>query len=104
MLNFQNVVCDETAYAKWEERYKERLRQAVQNGVDYLSPMLVGDYEGTKITVIFSDGMSKTPENRYLKVVFSEPHIDEKSRLPVHARIFISEEDRPSDRFHKKKY
>ena len=94
MLKIQNIVCDEAAYDKWEERYSWCLRQGIRNGVDFLTPKLTGEFEGSKIDVIFTGRLAENKNGKYIDFYYREPHIDAKAGLPVSPAIFISEKDR----------
>lgn len=98
MLNY-----DKTVYAKWQERYDPILRVAVENGENYLSTFLVGDFKDSDIDVVFPQDLTRNKEGMYMKYEYREPRIDEKTGLPVFPAIFISEEKRPSGRFSKVK-
>ena len=94
---------DKVAYAKWQERYDPMLRVAVENGVAYLTPKLVGEFEGSNIDVIFTGSLASSKEGKYLDAFYREPHIDEKMGLPISPAIFISEKERPTEKFHTRK-
>lgn len=87
---------DKVAYAKWQERYDPMLRVAVENGVAYLTPKLVGEFEGSNIDVFFTGDLSENKESMYMKAYYREPSIDEKTGFPVSPAIIISEEIRPA--------
>ena len=97
------LIYDHVSRANWEERYKERLRQAIQNGVDYITPLLVDEFKSMDIYLIFTGVLSESPENRYLDFVYREPRIDEKSQQVIAPAIFFSEKERPAEQFHTKK-
>lgn len=78
-------------FAKWYAKYGIHLRVIVENGEAYISPMLIGDYKGMKIHVVFANDELSPTKNGMPNYFYQEPRTNESSGTLLPPAIIISE-------------